>query len=578
MPQIFFGNPTASFSSGPKIYREGDNIEVKTNLYESEYDDLNKGLFWRIIGEGAAAQFSSTYGYVNRSTRNISIDALYNSFENNNTVGSGNFYDLEFAHDRLFQEKVESLGLLVMDTKPPGEKYTTAIISKKRLTEGEAFALLIDYQLFESQYSHNNPWNGKKIANVYYRIEGEGGIDASDFDNISLTDKISEFTIGDSAILTAGVIGYRIANDQKQESSERFRFLFFEDQNLTLPIFSTNWVEINDPGAAYNDTSTAPASTINVNGDNNGIANNGTINNSGTINTGTQVTNISNDTFSTTNTTTNTTVTNNYVYYNSNNTTTNTWNTLLIDNSVKIRDVITQWFPSSSPIPQSRELADPKFLDVAASTWSGKVKLNSVAQAASTGSRLDAPQVDFTADAKQGSLLNGDDGDDQLWGKAGWDVFDGGKGNDLIRAGNGRDILTGGSGADELHGDFGWNTYKSEKDGFSDLIAIKSDQHLSNWLYGKAGNNPNGEKADIIEGLDANDKIRIIGVFSPDITVRAGATAHGVSGIGIYAKGALEALYTGGDLSVAQLTAMTSGDGSAAAMANQVSSYGWTGV
>jgi Ca2+-binding RTX toxin-like protein len=172
----------------------------------------------------------------------------------------------------------------------------------------------------------------------------------------------------------------------------------------------------------------------------------------------------------------------------------------------------------------------------------------------------------------------GGSGNDQIWGKAGWDILDGGAGKDFIRAGNGRDIITGGAGADELHGDFGWNTFKSEKDGFSDLIAIKSDEFVSNWLYGKAGNNPNGEKADIIEGLDSTDQIKIIGVFTSDLTFRAGATAHGVSGIGIYARGALEGLYTGGDLSVAQITAMTTGDGSAAALANEVSSYGWTGV
>ena len=97
-------------------------------------------------------------------------------------------------------------------------------------------------------------------------------------------------------------------------------------------------------------------------------------------------------------------------------------------------------------------------------------------------------------------------------------------------------------------------------------------------IYGKAGNNLDGEKADIIEGLDASDRIIIIGVDSKDISIRADATAHGISGIGIYAAGALEALYTGGDLSVAQLRSMTSGDASAAAMANQLSSYGWAGV
>ena len=152
----------------------------------------------------------------------------------------------------------------------------------------------------------------------------------------------------------------------------------------------------------------------------------------------------------------------------------------------------------------------------------------------------------------------------------------GGAGNDLIRAGNGRDIITGGTGADELHGDFGWNTYRDERDGSPDLIVIKSDHFLVNWLYGQAGNNPNGEKADIIEGLDLIDRIRIKGVTTEEITFASGVSNKGVTGIGIYGKGALEAVYIGGDLSIAQLANMTSGDASLAAMNNQIASYGWT--
>ena len=212
-------------------------------------------------------------------------------------------------------------------------------------------------------------------------------------------------------------------------------------------------------------------------------------------------------------------------------------------------------------------------------TWTSTVNITYFERSAlQAGRTLEAKQMDFSASTPDGSILKGEGGNDQLWGKAGWDLLDGGAGNDLIRGGNGRDVITGGPGIDEIHGDFGWNTFKSEKDGFSDLIAIKSDQHVSNWLYGKAGNNPNGEKADVIERLDSIDKIKIIGVYTPDLSFRAGVTAHGVSGIGIYAKGALEGLYTGGDLSVVQITAMTTGDGSASALANQVSSYGWTGV
>jgi hypothetical protein len=89
---------------------------------------------------------------------------------------------------------------------------------------------------------------------------------------------------------------------------------------------------------------------------------------------------------------------------------------------------------------------------------------------------------------------------------------------------------------------------------------VKSDEWLENWIYNKAGNNPDGSKCDIIEGLDLIDKIKIVGVRTRDLTFRNNVTAQGVSGIGIFANGALEALYTGGELSLGQITQMTSGD------------------
>ena len=70
------------------------------------------------------------------------------------------------------------------------------------------------------------------------------------------------------------------------------------------------------------------------------------------------------------------------------------------------------------------------------------------------------------------------------------------------------------------------------------------------------------------------DKIKLIGIDTREITFAANVSAKGVTGIGIYGKGILEALYTGGDLTVAQITQMTSGDASAAAMSNSVNAYG----
>ena len=161
--------------------------------------------------------------------------------------------------------------------------------------------------------------------------------------------------------------------------------------------------------------------------------------------------------------------------------------------------------------------------------------------------------------AKQGSSLYGGWGNDQLFGRMGRDFLCGGLGNDHIRAGMGRDVVTGGEGADEIHGGFGRNTFKSEVDGYSDRLVIQSDDWLVNPLSGTAGNNPNGGKADVLKGLDSIDQIKIIGVVTAYISVRSGATAHGLTGIGIFAKGALDALYTGSDLSVAQIQSMTIG-------------------
>ena len=210
------------------------------------------------------------------------------------------------------------------------------------------------------------------------------------------------------------------------------------------------------------------------------------------------------------------------------------------------------------------------------STWTGDVTLKSNIRANSAGGHLQAPQIDDLSRGSQGSIINGSANNDQLWCMAGWDVITGGFGNDLIRAGNGRDLITGGEGSDELWGDFGWNTFTSEKDGSADLIVIKSDNNLVNWLYGTAGNNQNGEKADIIEGLDIQDQIKIVGASSKDLSFRY-ASAHGAYGIGIYAGSALEAVYTGGDLNISQIQTMTSGDASYAAMNNSIDSYGWTG-
>ena len=83
----------------------------------------------------------------------------------------------------------------------------------------------------------------------------------------------------------------------------------------------------------------------------------------------------------------------------------------------------------------------------------------------------------------------------------------------------------------------------------------KVRQLLRNHWFGKAGNNSNGGKCDIIEGLDANDQIIIIGASDHQLSIREQVDHKGVSGIGIYADGALK-LFTRGN-SDGQIRQMT---------------------
>ena len=197
-----------------------------------------------------------------------------------------------------------------------------------------------------------------------------------------------------------------------------------------------------------------------------------------------------------------------------------------------------------------------------ASTWSSEVRINLENTGSTSDSVIQAKQVDKSEydSGFVGSIVTGASSDDIVRGLAGFDQLFGKAGDDLIHGGNGRDIIDGGSGSDELHGDFGWNTFKNEQDSSIDLIAIKSDQYLINSWDESSGNNPNGEKADFIEGLDSYDQIKIVGVSTQQLNFKENVTARGVSGIGIYAHEALEAVYTGGNLSIGQITEMTNGE------------------
>ena len=84
-----------------------------------------------------------------------------------------------------------------------------------------------------------------------------------------------------------------------------------------------------------------------------------------------------------------------------------------------------------------------------------------------------------------------------------------------------------------------------------------------NYIYDKAGNNPDGLKADQLQGLDTFDNVKVQGVSSDqlrwDFVTNIQTNSGEFSGIGLFADNYLEAVYTGGVLSVNELMALTTG-------------------
>ena len=165
-----------------------------------------------------------------------------------------------------------------------------------------------------------------------------------------------------------------------------------------------------------------------------------------------------------------------------------------------------------------------------------------------------------TIKAKGGNdYLQGGLGNDRLNGNNGNDTLRGGNGDDIIHGGKGSDIIRGGGGEDVLYGNSGQNTFSNTADGSIDIINIQCEQQSSKKRRKKAMNKKQGTNTfDIIEELDANDQINLIGAKNRSISVQE-TIALGETGVGIFAKGSLEALYIGDELSSAQVLNMTTG-------------------
>lgn len=224
-----------------------------------------------------------------------------------------------------------------------------------------------------------------------------------------------------------------------------------------------------------------------------------------------------------------------------------------------IKELVSSFIPSSKATSSQQADASGKQLDLSGFSLGSNLDLSFVARAKSSGGDVLRSNAISTSSTVSSALL-GDKANDIIFGGYGNDLIDGSGGNDLVKAGDGDDIITGGTGADKIYGGFGKNIFLSEKDGSNDCLYVTSDQYVPNPNLGNhASNNSDGSKADLITSLDPADKIVVLGVLTSQLSFYQSVAPSGLSGIGIYANGTLEALYTGADLSVSQLAAMTSG-------------------
>jgi Ca2+-binding RTX toxin-like protein len=135
------------------------------------------------------------------------------------------------------------------------------------------------------------------------------------------------------------------------------------------------------------------------------------------------------------------------------------------------------------------------------------------------------------------------------------DVLTGGLGSDLLRGDLGNDVLTGGGGADELWGDLGSNQFFSRADESSAWVLISRD--------GSSQSSRNRRSVDEIAELGSEDQVGILGASTRRLRFKStsiNSTAYGqLDGIGIYVGNRLEAVYTGGDLSLVDLRDLSVG-------------------
>ena len=146
--------------------------------------------------------------------------------------------------------------------------------------------------------------------------------------------------------------------------------------------------------------------------------------------------------------------------------------------------------------------------------------------------------------------FNSGSGNDLILGGGGRDQLLGGSGDDTLRAGNGQDVLEGDLGNDHLYGGGGRNTLFPGEG--ADSLFVLSD-HVSHGQL--AGRNHNGSLADVLLGVETDDRITILGCGTEELQV-----VSLEEGYGIEAQGVLEAIILDSDINQAEINIILSGD------------------
>lgn len=212
-------------------------------------------------------------------------------------------------------------------------------------------------------------------------------------------------------------------------------------------------------------------------------------------------------------------------------------------------DLFLSTDPSASAFPEETVMA---YRSPQTGVWPDWYSNNDLAALKSIWGSQNSAQSATTATTASSSAA---DTPKTLIGTASNDVLIGGVSNDVIRGEAGNDDLIGNGGADQLWGGAGSNRFSVLSDAAKAWIYITRD--------GSANRRKLAATVDVIAQMGSEDKLGILGATTKQLSFHkaslSGSIWGSLSGIGIYAAGHLEAIYTGRVLTASQLHNQTVG-------------------